>query len=347
MKKWLTYIVVIIIIIVAVKGGMKLVEAKKQQEASKPVAVTYDMRVKTITTNKEKNSLTLPYIALTKSNDDVKISSRISARINYIVKTGKIVKKGDIIVKIDQSDIKAKIDSTNSQIKSKKLALQNLENTHKRTLKLLEVRGASQEQSDKELTNIEAIKAGIETLNHTKNSLINTLSYANIKAPVSGVVTRLANIGDIAMMGKPLITISAKSNSYLLVRLPNDIKANAIIFNNKRFALNPLNTSFNGLLEYVANIDESLTSNQTVSVDVVIFDDDGYKLPHDAILNRDGKSFVLTLVDNHAVSKEVKIISNGEQGVIVDNITKDDKIIVAKQDILLKLLSGIKIREVE
>jgi len=257
------------------------------------------------------------------------------------------VKKGAIIAKIDQSDIKAKIDSLNSQIKSKKISLKTLKATHQRTLKLLKVRGASQEQVDKELSNIESIKSGIDTLNHTKKALLNTLSYANIKAPVSGIVTRLSNIGDIAMMGKPLVSISAKSNSYLLVRLPDDIKAKAIKFDGKKFALNPLNTSYNGLVQYIANIDQSLTSNQTVSIDVVVFDGVGYKLPHDAILNRDGKSFVLVFSNNQATPKKVKIISNAEQGVIVDGINDQDKIVIAKQDILLKLLSGIKVREIK
>jgi len=347
MRKWVTLLIVVIVIVGLIKGGLKLVNQKKAKEASTPTAIIYDMRVKTIQVKKEQNSLTLPYLALTKSNDDVKISSKISGRVNFIVKTSKVVKKGEVVAKIDQSDIKAKIDSINSQIKSKQIALKTLEATHQRTLKLLKVRGASQEQADKELSNIEAIKSGIDTLKHSKKALLNTLSYANIKAPVSGIATRLANVGDIAMMGKPLVSISAKSNSYLLVRLPNEIKAKTIKFEDRKFALNPLNTSYNGLVQYIANIDKSLTSDQTVSIDVVIFDDIGYKLPHDAILNRDGKSFVLVFDKNQVTSKEVKIISNGEQGVIVNGITKQDKIVVAKQDILLKLLSGIKVREVK
>ena len=86
--------------------------------------------------------------------------------------------------------------------------------THQRTLELLKVKGASQEQSDKEITNIVTLKATLNGLEQNKIALENTISYANTKAPVDGVVTRLANIGDIAMMGKPLVSISANSNSY-------------------------------------------------------------------------------------------------------------------------------------
>ncbi len=361
MKRFLSYIIILVIIAGVAIGGMKIIKAKRAREAKTPPPVTYDMNVKTISAKKEHATLSLPYLALTKSNDDVKISSRASGRIKYIVKSGVLVKKGDDIVKIDDQELRTQLESINlnihsinSQLKSKRIALKNIEATHKRTQKLLSVKGASQEEFDREVTNIEAVKSSIDTLrykikelNANKASINNLLSYTTIKAPVSGVVTRLANVGDIAMPGKPLISISAKSNSYLLVRLPAGTKAKAIIYNNKTYKLSPLNTTYNGLLEYLANINESLASNQTVNIDVVIFSGAGFKLPHDAILNRNGKSYVLTLVNNKAIPKEVKIVANGEQGVIVKGVNAKEKIVVAKQDILLKLLSGIKVRAIK
>jgi D-serine deaminase-like pyridoxal phosphate-dependent protein len=70
-------------------------------------------------------------------------------------------------------------------------------------------------------------------------------------------------------------------------------------------------------------------------------------LPHDAILNRDGKSFVLVVKNHKAIAKQVKIVANAQQGVIVDNISNEDMIVVAKQDILLKLLTGINVEVIE
>ena len=360
MKRFFIYLIVLALVAAAVIGGKKTIERKRAQEAKTPPPVTYGMSVKVMHAKLSDVTLTLPYLALTKSNDNVKISSRVSARIKYIVKSGVLVQKGEDIVKIDSKELRTQLEalnlnirSINSQLKSKQIALKNLEATHARTEKLLSVKGASQEEYDREVTNIEAVKSGIDTLrykikelNANKASINNMLSYTTIKAPVSGVVTRLANVGDIAMMGKPLISISANSNSYLLVRLPSQTKANAIIYNGKSYRLSPLNTTYNGLLEYLANIDESLASDQTVNIDVVIFSGDGFKLPHDAILNRNGKSYILTLANNKAVPKEVKIIANGEQGVVVEGVNAKEKIIVAKQDILLKLLSGIKVRAI-
>lgn len=361
MKKILKYIIILVIIAGIVIGGMKIIKAKRQAEAQLPKAVTYSLNVKTLQPKVTNTSLTLPYLAITKSNDDVKISSRVSARIEYIVKNGKVVRKGDKIVKIDDKDLKTQLEtvrlnikSLESQLNSKQIALKNLNNTHQRTQKLLDVKGASQEEFDREVTNIEAAKSGIDTLKFkiqeleaNKASINNKLSYTTIKSPVDGIVTRLSNVGDIAMMGKPLISISAKSNSYLLVRLPLDIDAKSIVYNKKVYPLSALNTTSNGLLEYLANINENLASEQTINIDVVIFNGDGYKLPHDAILNRNGKSYVLVVNGDKASPKKVKIVANGEQGVIVDGVKTDEKIVIAKQDILLKLLSGIKVKAIK
>ncbi len=357
MRKLVVYILIIVVIAIAVISGKKAINKKIEDDKKVPVAKEYSLKVKVINSKLKKNTLTLPYLATTKSDDNVKISSRVNARINFIIKSGTTVQKGDTIVKIDDKDLKTKfksyslnISSLKSQLKSKNIALDNLISTHQRTKKLLAVKGASKEQFDKEQTNIEAMISSLDTLKFkvqelqaNKISVKNMLSYTSILAPVSGIVTKLANVGDIAMMGKPLLSISSSSNSYLLVQLPYDVKSSSILFENKKYILNPLNTTNNGLLEYLANINSSLATNQLVNIEVIVYDDLSYMLPHDAILNKNGKSYVLVVNKQKAIPKEVSIISNGEQGVIVKDITEDDKIVVAKPDILLKLATGIAI----
>lgn len=366
MKKILIYVVILVAIAVMGAGGMKVIKAKKAKEAQSEVPKTYGITVKIIQAKKTNTSLSLPYLAITKSNDDVKISSRVSARIKYIAKSGTEVNKGDKIVEIDDKDLKTQIDTLNlnisslkSQLNSKSIALKNLLSTHERTQKLLDVNGASQEIFDREATQIEATKSGIDTLKFKveelkskKASIENMFSYTTIKSPVNGIVTRLANVGDVAMMGKAVISISSRSNSYLLVRLPSSIHAKSIVYDKKVYPISALNTTNNGLLEYLVNIDENLASNQTINVDVVIFSGNGYELPHDAILDRNGKNYVLAVDggiadSDKATPKEVNILSNGEQGVIVDGLKENENIVVAKQDILLKLLSGVKIRAIK
>jgi len=88
-----------------------------------------------------------------------------------------------------------------------------------------------------------------------------------------------------------------------------------------------------------------LTTDSKEQVDVVVFDGEAIKLPHDAILNRDGKSFVMVVNGEKAESQVVNILQTGEDGLVVDN--KDlvsIQLVIAKQDVLLKLASGASIK---
>ena len=77
-----------------------------------------------------------------------------------------------------------------------------------------------------------------------------------------------------------------------------------------------------------------------MKVDVIIFEQKAIKLPFDALLNRDGKSYVLRIKEGHATAQEVHIVQSGEQGVVIKEDLEGAKIVLAKPDILLKLLSG-------
>ncbi len=358
MKRWFVYIVVLLTIGLLGIAGAKVIQQKKAVEAEAKPPKSYEIVVRTLTPQKSQTRLTLPFLAISKSSDNVKISSKISSRINFIIKSGKHVSKGDVIVKLDDEELKNSLqaltlnsESLSSALKAKKIALENLEATHQRTKNLLTIQGASKEQFDREVTNIEALKSDIESteykikeLSSNKKSIYNTLSYTMIKAPIDGTVTSMSNIGDVAMPGKPLVSISSDSNSYLLVRLPVSIKATGLRYKGKAVKLVPLNTTFNGLLEYLANIDESLAAEQKIEVSVVVYDGIGYKVPVDAILNREGKSFVLQIEGNRAVPKEIHIVAEGEEGIVIEGVDGTEHIAVAKPDILLKLLSGVGVK---
>jgi len=358
MKRWFIYSMVLLSLGVISIAGAKVIAQKRSLEAEATPPKSYEIVVRTLSPEKGQSLLTLPFLAISKSSDNVKISSKISSRINFIIKSGEHISKGQVIVKLDDEELKnnlqaldLNIESLSSSLKAKEIALKNLEVTHLRTQNLLTIQGASKEQFDREITNIEALRSSIESIEYkvkeltsNKKSIYNTLSYSTIKAPIDGTVTSMSNIGDVAMPGKPLVSISSDSNSYLLVRLPVSIKATGLRYKGDAVKLVALNTTFNGLLEYLANIDESLAAEQKIEVSVVVYDGVGYKVPVDAILNREGKSFVLQIEGNRAVPKEVHIVAEGEEGIVIEGVDGTEHIAVAKPDILLKLLSGVGVK---
>jgi len=341
MKKKTIYWIGAVILLIVV--GVLLVRSAINNEEALPSAKKYAVVVSTMTPTMEETSLTLPYLAITQNDKDVKLASKIASRVDYIKSSGTKVKMGEVIARLDNTTIIGNIKSVEAQKKAISKALSNLNETHKRTLQLLEVKGASIEQSQMEESKIAELESKVETLNQKDNELKDMLTYAVIKSPVDGRISMtMVNKGDMAMPGHPVAALSAENGFFLLLRVPTDINVYSVIMNGKTYEAIPLNSTFNSLAQYKVYVDaDNMTSGDRVEIDVVIYKGNAVKLPFDTILNRNGKSFVLLRENNRAVPKEVNIIQSGEDGAVVaDNSLVGKELVVAKQDILLKLLSG-------
>ena len=323
-------------------AGVKKIKAARAADAAMPKAKIYPIVVSTMTPTVVDTKLSLPYLAEVQNDKDVMLSSRIAARIISIKNSATSVKKGDVIARLDTTTIKSDLKNIQNQVKATNIALKNLKATHKRTTELLDVQGASIEQSQKESTLIVTTEAKIAGLKQKEIELKNNLSYAVITSPVDGVIAKsMSSDGAMSMPGKPLAQISAKNGFYLMVRVPTDINIKGVSFNGKDFPAIALGSTLHGLAEYkVYTADSKLTSGDRVEVDVITYKAKGILLPFDALLNRDGKSYVLVVKGNSAEAKEVHILESAEQGVIVSDEFNGEQIVVAKPDILLKLTSG-------
>ncbi len=363
MKKFVKIAIFLLIVALLVIGAIRLVKKKRAQIAQIPIAKEYAVLVKTLQPSKAPITLTTPYIALVKSDSNIALSSKFSGRILMLKKEGERIKKGEIVAKIDDTGLRTKLASltasiaaTKEAITATKAILNNLYDIHARTKRLLKVKGASIEQYEKEQNQIESTKvklsgliAKLQTLNHNKKELQNELTYAILKSNVDGIVAkRFANVGDLAMPGRPLVKISAVSDNYLLVRTPKDLKVYGVMYQSKEYPVKSLHSTFNSLNEYRCDVkDGSLIENERINVDVITFKGVGTLLPYDAILNRSGKNYVLLARGSKAQPKEVHIQASGEKGVVVREDLSGQKIVVAKPDILLKLLSGIQLKEIK
>jgi len=339
-KKTIYWTIAVLAVIIF---GILLIKSAKKKEAAMPPAKKYAVVVSTTVPQIKDVQLSLPYLAITQNDKDVKLASKIAARVEYIKSSGSSVRQGEVIARLDKTAIESNLQSVRSQIKALNTALNNLKATHKRTLELLEVKGASIEQSQMEESKIAEMNSKVESMNQKINELKDMLSYAVIKSPVNGRISKtMVNKGDMAMPGHPVAIISAQNGFFLLLRMPSHIKVYSVNLNGKSFDAIPLNSTFRSLAEYKVYVDsKNMTSGDRVEVDVVIYKGRGIKLPFDAVLNRDGKNYVLIRDGNQAVAQEIHIVESGEHGIVVrDNSLAGKEIVVAKQDVLLKLLSG-------
>jgi len=351
MKKVIKIVVFLLLVALLIVGAVKIIKKKKAEAAQIPTAKIYPIVAKTMVAKTSDVTLTLPYLATVGNDVDIQILSRFPARVEFIKKSGSSVKKGERIATLDTTDIQSNIRTIRSQISAAKVTLDNLLRTHKRTKELLAVQGASIEEYQKESSMIAAARAKLDALHQKLHELDNALSYAQITAPVSGVIAKtFVTAGSMAMPGKPLLKISARgaNSSYLIVRAPDSVPIKGVLFEGKMYDALPLGSTFHGLHEYKVYVEAAnLNSGERVEVSVVVYHGKGIKLPFDAVLNRNNKSYVLEAETNHAVPVEVQITQSGEEGIVTQSDIEGMQIVVAKPDILLRLVSGyaLKIKE--
>jgi len=350
-------IIPIIIAVALVIGAVKLVKIRKAEEAKMHAALNYPVVVKTITPEYKEGILSLPYLAEVKSSKDVIVNSKFAGRITYVKNLGDHVKQGEIVAKIDANELEAKLkgvdenlNSLRQKLNAENISLKNLIAAHHRTKELLKVKMASIEQYENEQSKIAALKAqikstenSIKALNATKNSIMQNLTYAIIKSPVNGTVSaKFLNKNDNTFPGKPILKITSENGTYLFIALPE--KKDFIRYKNRLYPLTSLNSTFNGMRAFKADVDDkSLIPGEKVDVDVVEFKGKATFLPYDAILSIDSKNYVFIPEGNKAEVKEVHIISYGKNRVAIKE-ELNTPVIIAKPDILLKIKAGREIK---
>ncbi|SDX82832.1 RND family efflux transporter, MFP subunit [Lutibacter oricola] len=152
------------------------------------------------------------------------LSTRNMGYVNNVhVKVGQKVRKGQLLVSINSADINAQKAQVNASITEASAALKSAEKDYNRFKALFEDNSASQKEMDDMTANYEMAKARVEAATQMKNQVSAQLSYSNITAPFSGVVTgKFINKGDMANPGMPLISIETPGKFQVMAMVPEN-----------------------------------------------------------------------------------------------------------------------------
>ena len=137
------------------------------------------------------------------------ISSRLMARIVAVkVRAGDSVKRGDLLLELENSDIKAQVQQAEARIRASSARLTEARQNLDRVEKLQQGGVMSVSDLDKAKANHEALLAEMAMARQTLEEARTALSYTEITAPFDGrVVDRFAEPGDTAQPGTKLLAL--------------------------------------------------------------------------------------------------------------------------------------------
>lgn len=128
------------------------------------------------------------------------------------VQVGQKVGAGQLLVSINNTDLKAKKAQVDASILQATAGYNNAKKDYERFVNLFKQQSASQKELDDMTARYEMAKAGLEGAKQMRNEVMAQFSYSNITTPFSGVVTNtFVKEGDMANPGMPLISVEGAS----------------------------------------------------------------------------------------------------------------------------------------
>ena len=175
--------------------------------------------------NQIKENGNNPFLSVSgkiQASNSADLSTRMMGYVNKVhANVGDKVRKGQLLISINNNDLQAKRAQVNAGITEATAAFNNAQKDYNRFKNLFANNSASQKEMDDMTANYEMAKARLEAANQMKNEINAQFAYSNITAPFSGTVTsKNVETGNMANPGITLISIETPGNFEVMAMVP-------------------------------------------------------------------------------------------------------------------------------
>ena len=196
------------------------------------------------------------------------ISARLVARIEDIaVRARDKVAKGQLLARLDARDIKARLEQARQQVSAAKASLDQTSADLKRYEGLRKNDVISGQEYDARQTAYRVAKADYARAQQAVNEAESSLEDTRILSPVAGVVVdRLAEPGDMATVGRPLLTIYDPNALRLEAAVPEALAQTIRTGQTLRIVIDSLGETLAGTVDEIVPQAEAASRSVLVKV---------------------------------------------------------------------------------
>jgi len=159
------------------------------------------------------------------NRERIEVSPRVMNQVKWIgVKKGDRVKKGDVVVQLDDAEQKARLAELEGQIAVAQVALERAHVNFQRVRKLRATQNETQEREDDARLAVASAEAHLKQLDGVRQTAQVWLEWTVIRAPIDGVV--LEKLADPGELVTPQSFGGTRGPSTALLSLadPNDLQ---------------------------------------------------------------------------------------------------------------------------
>jgi RND family efflux transporter MFP subunit len=140
---------------------------------------------------------------------ETSLGSKLLARVVEVnLKAGQKVQKDDVLVRLDDSDLRAKLQQAKAAIASAEAVYTQALADEKRYAQLVKSKTISQQDYDKSVMTLRSAEANLLSAKENVNEVQATLDWATIRSPIDGtVIDKKVDVGDMVTPGQMLVTL--------------------------------------------------------------------------------------------------------------------------------------------
>jgi len=356
MKKWIIMIIVVLVVAAASFGAYKMIFAKGSEKVN--------FQTEAVKKRDIASSVQATGVIRAKIGAEVKVGARISGKVEKLyANIGDVVKKGQVIARLEQEDLRARVNEANMNLKINEANLDLAQKNLQRMQNLYAKDFVSKDKVDVAERDYKAAVAQANQIRETIRFNETQMSYANIYAPISGVIASVATQQGETVSASSLnvptfvtivdldrLEIYAYVDETDIGKIKPGLEATFTVdsfpekdFNGKVTAVYPKATIQDNVVYYITIISIEnpvgaygntplLKPDMTVSATIYLNKRENVlAVPNKAIKREGGKKLVMVLENNKPAQKAIKTgWKDSAYTEIVEGLKEGDKVITGE-----------------
>ena len=350
-----------ILIVVAIVGTLVFVRVKRARERDRaPLVKEVPLAVQTAAVQSGRVVQTRHVLGVVRGGEETAVAPRVMGQVLRVrVREGARVKQGELLVELDDREFQDAVAEAQAALAAAKVAYQAQHDATARDRRLFEVKAIAQEQWDRSQAAEAAAQAQLEVAQRRLDQARTRLSYCRLTAPADGLVAqRLADPGDLAVPGKPVLKLVRQQTVRVRAELPPEDLAGLKVGQPVTLRLDGIRVeakvsrvfpalSAGHLAAFEADLENpppGFVSGATVGVDVHLRAAEGLTVPTDALLDGEAGAHVFVVRQGivHPVAVQVRARSP-ERAAVTGKLQAGDRVVVARPARLMTLAEGMKV----
>lgn len=323
-KKKIVMIISVVIVAALMIKGKSLLKERQEEVNTQATPMADAVSVPVVKFAQGVMNQEVSFLAQVLGDKSIKLSTKLAGYVQEVaVEESQEVKKGDLLVKIDETELKSTIDALKATLAAQQNDLTLARSIHARNTKLYKIGGLSKEQLDISRVTLKMKQSVLENTRQKIAQLEHQLTYLTIVAPFDGAVDAiLLHEGDLAATGKPILSMSNHQQKLLFSYAPAQKgmiqKGQMVVQGVKKLgeirAIYP--TSTNGLVtaEVVLDTPLDLPIGSSIQIKVVTQSQSGCILPDTTIVHKKDGTYLMVYKENKFIPQKVEVkLHNGNR----------------------------------